>query len=71
MAKIANILGIQVEYLLNGSGDQLAESTLIDKELLNQFKKVESFSDQNKTVVKELIEAFILKQTLQKQLSTQ
>lgn len=70
LAKIANALGIQVEFLLNGSKNQLAENTLTDKELLNQFKKIEEFSDESKTVVKELIDAFILKQSLRKQLAS-
>lgn len=70
LAKIANTLGIQVEFLLNGSKSELADDTLTDKELLNQFKKIESFSDESKNIVKELIDAFILKQTLRKKLAS-
>ena len=42
---------------------------LIIKELLNQFKSIEKFSEEKKHIVKELIYTFILKSNLQQQLS--
>jgi hypothetical protein len=35
------------------------------RELLQQFKAVEQFNDDDKTVVKKLIDAFIVKKKLQ------
>jgi len=69
IAKIANSLGVTTEFLLNGTKDNLADNTLADKDLLNQFKKLEGFPNDKKMIVKELIEAFILKTDLQKQLA--
>lgn len=69
LAKIANALNVSTEYLLNGSNEDLANITLTDKELLNQFKSIEKLSDEKKHIVKELIDAFILKSNLQQQLS--
>lgn len=70
LAKIANALNTSTEYLLNGTKDSLANNTLEDKELLNQFKMIESFSPEKKMIVKELISAFILKSNLQNQLAS-
>jgi len=54
---------------LNGTKDDLADNTLADKDLLNQFKKLEGFPDDKKRIVKELIDAFIFKTDVQKQLA--
>jgi hypothetical protein len=50
----------------NGSSDDLAESTLTDKELLNQFKTIEKMSDNDKNVIKTLIYDFITNGKLKK-----
>lgn len=46
---------------MNGSSDDLADSTLTDKELLNQFKTIEKLSEKDKCVVKVFLDAFITK----------
>jgi transcriptional regulator with XRE-family HTH domain len=69
LAKLANALSVSTEYLLNGNKEDFANETLIDKELLNQFKSIEKLSDDKKHIVKELIDAFIFKSNLQKQLA--
>lgn len=61
MTKIANILGVTADFLMNGTSDDLANNTLTDKELLNQFKTIEKLSEQDKNVVKILLDAFITK----------
>jgi hypothetical protein len=45
--------------------DEKVKASLKDAELLQQFKAVEQFSDDDKTVVKKLIDAFIVKKQLQ------
>jgi transcriptional regulator with XRE-family HTH domain len=65
LAKLANALGVSSDYLNNGSTDELAENTLNDKELLNQFKAIEKMTDNDKSVVKTLIDAFITKKKIQ------
>ena len=61
LSKLANALGVSSDYLTNGTSEELAENTLGDKELLNQFKAIEKMNDDDKNVVKKLIDAFITK----------
>lgn len=65
LSKLANVLGVSSDYLTNGSTDELAENTLSDKELLNQFKAIEKMPDTDKSVIKTLIDAFITKRRIQ------
>jgi len=61
MAKLANVLEVSSDFLMNGTSDDLACNTLTDKELLNQFKSIEKMNDTDKNVIKVLIDAFITK----------
>jgi transcriptional regulator with XRE-family HTH domain len=65
LAKLANALEVSSDYLMNGTTDELANSSLTDKELLSQFQKVSLLSNDRTAVVKELLEAFLLKSDLQ------
>lgn len=65
MAKIANALEVSSDFLMSGSSDELADSSLTDKELLNQFKAIEKMQEQDKSVIKILIDAFITKKKIQ------
>jgi transcriptional regulator with XRE-family HTH domain len=60
-----NTLGVSSDFLMSGSSDDLADSSLTDKELLNQFKAIEKMQDNDKSVVKTLIDAFITKKKIQ------
>jgi transcriptional regulator with XRE-family HTH domain len=64
LSKIANALGVSSDYLTNGSAEDLADSSLTDKELLNQFKAIEKMPEAKKNVVKEFLDAFITKDKL-------
>jgi len=66
LSKIANILEVSSDFLTNGTKDDLANSTLSDKTLLNQFKAIESLGPNDKNVIKTLIDAFITKKQIQK-----
>lgn len=66
LSKLANALGVSSDFLTNGTTNEMAENTLSDKELLNQFKAIELMSDNDKGVVKTLIDAFITKRKIQK-----
>jgi transcriptional regulator with XRE-family HTH domain len=61
LSKLANALGVSSDFLTNGTSDDLAESSLADKELLNQFKAIEKMNNNDKNVIKTLIDAFITK----------
>ena len=64
LSKIANALEVSSDYLTNGSAEDLADSSLTDKELLNQFKAIEKMPEAKKFVVKEFLDAFITKDKL-------
>lgn len=61
LAKLANALEVTSDYLMNGTTDELANSSLTDKELLNQFKMIEKMPEDKKSVVKIFLDAFITK----------
>lgn len=65
MAKVSNALGVSSDFLMSGCSDDLADSTLTDKELLNQFKAIEKMQENDKSLVKTLINAFITKKKIQ------
>ena len=67
--RIAQVLEVSPDYLMNGTLEDKAEGSISDQELLSQFKKIEKFPQDKKQVVIELIDAFILKTNLQTQLS--
>lgn len=66
LSKMANALEVSSDYLTNGTADDLAESSLTDKELLNQFKAIEKMPEAKRSVVKEFLDAFITKDKLRK-----
>jgi transcriptional regulator with XRE-family HTH domain len=51
LSKIANALEVSSDFLTNGTADDLADSSLTDKELLNQFKVIEKMISEKKAVV--------------------
>lgn len=65
LARLANELDVTSDYLMDGSMDDRALESISDKELLSQFQRVAKMDNKSKTVVKELLEAFLLKTDLQ------
>ena len=65
MAKLANALGVSSDFLMNDTSDELATNSLTDKELLNQFKAIENMKEEDKSVIKTLIDTFITKKKIQ------
>ena len=63
--KLANALGVTMDWLLEGETRKVAESKLEDKELLFLFQQVEQLPDDDKAVIKKLIDAFITKKKIQ------
>jgi len=61
LGKLANALEVTSDYLMNGTSDNPANNSLTDKELLNQFKIIEKLLEQDKSVVKIFLDAFITK----------
>jgi len=65
LKKIAGVLDTTVDYLVSGDSDEKARTTLSDAELLQQFKAVQQMDDEDKRVIKTMIDAFITKRKVQ------
>ena len=63
------MLEVSPDWLMNGTLHDKAKETIEDEELLTQFWKFEKLPVEKKKIVKELLEAFISKADLQKQLA--
>ncbi len=66
LTTIADVLGVSPDFLLYGSTDEKAKARLSDPELINQFKAIEDMEEEDRNVVKKLIDAFITKKQVQK-----
>ena len=66
LKRLADVFGVSIDYLVNGSLEQKAENAIDDNELLQQFKEVEQMDDDDRSTVKKLIDAFITKRKVQK-----
>jgi len=64
LQRLAVALNTTTDFLMNGGTEQV-EAQLSDKELLEQFKEVEKFNEEDKHLVKTLIDALITKRKVQ------
>ncbi len=65
LKRLADVFGVSIDYLVNGTLEQKAERSLDDNELLQQFKEVEQMNDDDRSTIKKLIDAFITKKKVQ------
>lgn len=65
LRSLAEALGVSADYLLNGAADSIAKARLEDLELLRQFQQVEKLPDEDKAIIKHLLEAFLFKRQVQ------
>ncbi len=68
--RLANALDVSPDFLMNGTIDDKAQSNISDQELLAQFKKIEQMPEDRKRLIKEILDAFILKTDLQQKLAS-
>jgi len=68
--KIKNLRLFCRREILRPEGDDKAENMLTDQELLHQFRKIEKMPDDRKRLLKEVIDAFLLKSDLQQKLAS-
>ena len=61
---MANALNISTDYLMNGTTNDMAAENINDKTLINQFNRISELSEDNKTVVSKLIDAFLFQQEI-------
>lgn len=69
LKKMANALNVSTDYLMNGSTSDLAQENIQDKTLINQFNRISELSEDNKTVVSKLIDAFLFQQEMRQKLA--
>ncbi len=65
LKRVADALGVTSDYLLDGAASEAARARFEDRELLKQFQEVEQLPDEDKNVVKKLLDAFLTKKQLQ------
>jgi transcriptional regulator with XRE-family HTH domain len=69
LKKMANALNVSTDYLMNGSTSDLAQENIQDKTLINQFNRIAELTEENKTVVSKLIDAFLFQQEMRQKLA--
>lgn len=65
IGKLADALGVSVDFLLDGSTDDVARAEFEDRDLLRQFQELQTLDAEDKRVVKVLIDAFLAKRKIQ------
>ena len=65
LKRLADALGVTSDYLLDGAATEAAKARFEDRELLKQFQEIEQLPDEDKNVVKKLLDAFLTKKQLQ------
>lgn len=66
LKKIADALSVTPDFLIYGTSGEKAKTKLKDADLIQQFQAIEAMDEEDKNVVKKLIDAFITKKQLQK-----
>ena len=65
LAKLADALNTTTDFLMHGSVQDKAASQIDDNELLHLFRSVEKMNNEDKSVIKTVIDALITKRQLQ------
>ena len=65
LKKIADVLTVNIDYLIEGSTEENAKAHIHDRDLLRQFKEVENLNPKDKETVKILLDAFLSKKKIE------
>jgi hypothetical protein len=65
---MANVLHVSTDFLMNGSTADMSAENITDKTLINQFNLITELTEENKTVVSKLIDAFLFQQEMKQKL---
>jgi transcriptional regulator with XRE-family HTH domain len=65
LKRLADALGVTSDYLLDGAHDQAAKARFADRDLLRQFQEVDQLPNDDKLVIKKLLDAFLISKQLQ------
>jgi len=61
LAKFAEVFGVSVDYLLNDDAEDAGAYQIRDKQLQRYFEEVDKLSEEDKNLVKGLIESVLIK----------
>jgi transcriptional regulator with XRE-family HTH domain len=61
LKKIANVFEVPIDYLLDDDSTNSIKVSFQDEDLLRDFKAIEQMPEDDKRTIKELINAFIVK----------
>lgn len=67
--RIAQVLEISPDFLINGTLENKATDTLKDERLLIQFRKIEQLPKAKKDLLIEFLDGFIFKSSIHQQLT--
>lgn len=70
LTRLADGLGVSVDYLLDGEEIDAAIANFEDRDLLKLFERLEKLPDEDKEKIKDVIDAFLMKKELKKQLAS-
>jgi transcriptional regulator with XRE-family HTH domain len=65
MTKLAKVLDTTVDYLMNGSNEEVVQEAGLEKELIARFREVQLLPWEEKKTVLSLLDAFIAKTKIQ------
>ena len=67
LRKIADVLGVTVDYLLsnNETNNNPVVAEIKDQELLECFLKADKLSEENREVIKKMVHAFVVQNTVE------
>jgi len=68
LTKLADALNVTVDYLLEGKSEDAATARFEDTDLLRLFERLEKLSPADKNSIKDVIDGFLMKKELHKQL---
>lgn len=71
IVKIARLFNISLDYLVQDERDDLPAVKIGDRDLLRRLEKIDRLSEHDKTTIKEILDAFILKNQFQRLASPQ
>jgi transcriptional regulator with XRE-family HTH domain len=65
LSKLADALNTTTDFLMHGSVQDKASSQINDNELLSLFRSVEKMNNEDKSVIKTVIDALVTKRQIQ------
>lgn len=66
LQKMANLFGVSIDYLLTEETKNMASTGIKDKELLAFFEEADKLGEEDKKIVKGVLDAILFKNRIQK-----